>query len=213
MSAIPLMKINDRLTPFASNGGGEAEHSPLADLDVFHTRFSNVDGLPQGSDVEPEKTYAQGLEEGRLLAASEGVVHLETAAELVQSLQQNLAALGTQIQASHSRAIMTILRAVLPQLAEQAAGAEIHNFLERIAGQTLHGEVTLHVNPTHEQELSEIVQTISKGGFTAPDFTIVTDESLGGHAVNAQWNGGGGVIDIDGAVQNCLTLLTPTDEA
>lgn len=211
MNAVPSMKISDRLRSFASEAQSELPHSGLTNLDVFHRRSSIVDEFLEVSTV-PEKTYAQGLEEGRLLVASEGVQHLETTAELVQGLQHNLSALGAQIQASHSRAITTILRAVLPRLAEQEAGAEIHGFLERIVGQALHGEVVLKVNPTYEKDLNEIVTLLGANGFNAPEFTIKLDENMSGHAVNAEWHGGGGAIDIDEAVRNCLALISPIDE-
>lgn len=211
MSATPLRKINDRLMPFIVADMGSSEHGQLDDLDVFHTRFSSVVDKHQGVTDEPEKTYEQGLEEGRLSAQNEAMQQIETTAALVQSLHENLAALGTQIQASHSRAITTILRAVLPRLAEQAAGVEIRGFLDRIAGQALQGEVTLSVNPSFENSLADITQTLIANGGGAPDFTIVTDDNMNAHAVSATWSSGGGAIDIDAAVQECLTLITPID--
>ena len=211
MNALPENKINERLVPFAVAGENDGERTPLAELDIFHEQFVGVEELPPAREVEAEKTYAQGVQDGRLLAQHESAQNLKIITELVASLRAELTALGEHIESSHRRAVSGLIRAVLPQLAEQRLGNEISQFLAQISGQALHGEVILRVNPMFETEMNKIVYEMVAFGGEAPEFNVVPDEGMAASAVNAKWNSGGASIDIDGAVANCLALLTPED--
>lgn len=198
MNAAPLTKINDRLMPF---GSPDTSGATLGNLDVFHQHFSNANDMPvSAKDLEAQKIYEQGVEAGRVLATNEGAL-------FTQGLQQKLLELGSQIEASHNRAISSVLRAVLPRLAQEVIGSEINQFLSQIAGQALQGQITLRVNSAYEATVNEIAKSFEASGHDAPEFIIEVDESILGTAVDAKWHSGGGSIDIDAAVENCLALL------
>ncbi|PHR91196.1 MAG: hypothetical protein COA69_11780 [Robiginitomaculum sp.] len=199
MNATPLTKINDRLMPF---GSLDTSGATLSNLDVFHQSFSNANDMPlSAKDIEAQKIYEQGVEAGRVLATNEGAL-------FAQGLQQKLLELGAQIEASHNRAVSSVLRAVLPHLAQEAVGMEISRFLGQIAGQALQGQITLRVSPAYEATVNEVAQSFEASAHDAPEFIIEVDENMAGTAVDAKWCSGGGSIDIDAAVQNCLALLT-----
>ncbi len=209
MNALPKVKVFDKLTPFLVVDSGEAEGAEhdisLDNLAVFHENFSQTEELPTAS--VRGKTYAQGLEEGRALAEQEGAVHLQEIEQLIQVLGENMSILGEQIQSSHRRAITSIIRSVLPRLAEKAAGAEIARFVTEISGQALAGHVEYSVNPSYESKLKTIIAGLEKKGLASTEFSVEGDEQLRGSAVKASWRSGGGSIDIDGAVGKCLSLL------
>ncbi len=209
MSAVPKTKVYEKLRPFmGADGeavGGDSGEASLDNLDVFHPDFSQIEDLPRARQVN--KTYEHGLEEGRALAEQEGALHHREIQELAQSLAGNIAALGVQIEASHRRAINSIIRAVLPNLAEQAAAAEISKFVTEISGQALSGHVDYTVSSAYKPKLQAIVEALEKTGVSTPEFSIEECEHLVGAAVNAKWRSGGGSIDIDGAAAHCLSLL------
>ncbi len=209
MSAMPKTKVFDKLDPFIVGGivdGTYDEDAPsLEDLDVFHQRFSQIDGLPTAREVN--KTYAQGIKEGRELAQQEGAQHLQVITDLVNGLQMHVSNLGKDIQDSHSRTIAGILRSVLPRLAEKSAGEEINHFINQISGQVLNGQIKLKSSLAYTPHLQNIVDKLEASGSDLPGFIIEPDETLMGTAVKANWQSGGAKIDIDGAVTQCLALL------
>ncbi|PHR57700.1 MAG: hypothetical protein COA43_11850 [Robiginitomaculum sp.] len=211
MSALLENKINERLVPFTVAGESDGERTPLAELDIFHEQFVGVEELPPAREIEVERTYAQGVQDGRLLAQHESAQNLKIITELVASFQAEFVELGEHIESSHRRTVSGLIRAVLPQLAAQNTGHEISQFLSQISGQALHGEVILNVNPMFESEMNKIVDEMVALGGEAPEFSVVPDEGMGASAVNAKWESGGASIDIDGAVTQCLALLTPED--
>lgn len=209
MSAIPKVKVYEKLVPFsmvgAENFETENPETSLENLDVFHRNFSQTEELPAARKLN--KTYDDGLEEGHALAVQEGALHLQEIEQLIHMLGENLAILGGQIQASHRRAISSIIRSVLPKLAKQAAGVEISRFVTEISGQALTGQVNYKVSPAYKTHLETIIAGLEKKGMTTPEFSIEEDTGLVGNAVSASWRSGGGSIDIDGAVGHCLSLL------
>ena len=200
MSAVSKTNVFDKLVPF-----DHADAASLHELDVFHQNFSQTEELPTARNLN--KTYEQGVEEGRELANQEGALRLQEIGALVNILTENLSTLGQDIQASHSRTISNVLRAVLPSLAQQARGAEIGRFIKEISGQSMDGVLHFTVNPKFKSQLEQITKQLSQSGQSMPEFSVDVDEAVTGAAVNAKWRSGGGNIDIDGAVKHCLSLL------
>lgn len=213
MNASTKIKVNERLIPFAVSGQEDVEHSSLAELDVFHEQFRGVDALPAAREVLEKMTYEQGVEQGRAQGLQEAKAKHQAITDLVSGITTQIESLGNQIQNSHSRAISNVLRAVLPELSARAVGEEVRQFLSDVSGQTLHGEVTLSVNPCFEVEINEIIQELVVTEGNSPSFVVRTDETMIGAAVTATWKSGGGDIDIDGAVKHCLSLLAPAEDA
>lgn len=209
MSTVSPLKISDRLVSFAQQTQSERLSGSLKALAVFHQDFAadiQAHEQQQGNE-HAGKTYEDGLAEGLAQGQRSVQTQGQSSAELLTALQGGIMALGQDIQASHSRAVAAALRAVLPMLGEQAAGAEIVTFLAKIAGQALHGKVTLIVNPNFEKEVETMVQTLASEHYEALSFSIQTDEAVVGRALKAVWQGGGGDIDIETAVSSCLALL------
>ncbi len=209
MSTASPLKISERLVSFAQTSETDHLASSLDKLAVFHQNFS--DELQAHEQENFGKTYEQGFEEGmaqgRAAALAEEAQQQQNIVQLLQALQNNMLGLGENIQASHRRAVAGALRAVLPKLAAQSTGAEIAAFITQISGQALRGNVTLFVNPEFEAQLEIILGAVGNSTYETPSFTIKHDPALAGSALKAVWQSGGGEIDIDGALSNCLALI------
>jgi uncharacterized Zn-finger protein len=157
-----------------------------------------------GGLLETQKTYADGLEEGRMQAQLEA----EGQTILVTQAVQELLCVGKKIEASHGRVILTILRATLPALARRNIAEEIKDFVLNIAAQTLQGCVTIQTPSFVQHHLEAALLAVATHSTIDTDqFTIQTTENLSDTHVRASWQGGGAEVDIDGVVQACLTLL------
>ncbi|MBL4870333.1 MAG: hypothetical protein JKX72_05210, partial [Robiginitomaculum sp.] len=94
MSAVSKINVFDKLLPFDC-----AEAASLHELDVFHQNFSQTEDLPAARNLN--KTYEDGLEEGRELAHQEGALRLQEIDTLVNVLSEHLSSLGRDVESSH----------------------------------------------------------------------------------------------------------------
>ncbi len=205
MNALP--KITENIRRFDTPVG-----SPIGSLARFHAQ--NTTDIPNTQNPKPhnfglegkEKTYEDGLAEGRSQALSQESGHGANIAKMLRQL--HLA--RQQIEVSHGRAIIAVLRAVLPSLARCNALTEIRDFIVKTSAQAMQGRVTIHAPPQLQKDLLAIMDTLKDPGeaqSAEPDFTIEINEKISANKVRATWQSGGGEIDIDGAVQACLDLL------
>ncbi|PHS37776.1 MAG: hypothetical protein COA91_09455 [Robiginitomaculum sp.] len=162
---------------------------------------------PQCPDGEqPQKTYEDGVAEGRLLALAEAQ-NLETD---IEHMLQALHRVGQDIEASHGRVIIAALTAVLPALARSNIQAEIRDFILKTSTPAMYGRVTIHAPPALKNTLVEIIESLGKhpnAQSSETGFTIEIDKTMTPNKVCANWQGGGGEVDIDAAVKTCLSML------
>lgn len=204
-----LLKITDKVNRFDQPVG-----APLEFLDKFHTAKTDDVNPRDRAGLATTKTYEDGLMEGR--AESVGEIENQRADILtaVLALQQTVQSISAQIEASHGRVVTQVLQAVLPALARDAVMVEVSDFISKISAPALQGDVSLEV-PEHlhdliETALAQLLTKISDGGHT-PEISVkingVKPDSKDRNHICAKWQGGGGTVDIEGAVDSCLALL------
>ena len=204
---LTTIKLTERIGRFDKSVG-----VPIGSLASFHDPHIAQSGHLQslGSQAQdgehPQKTYEDGVTQGRLLALAE-VQSLEANIEqMVQALQQ----VGQEIEASHGRVIIAILTAVLPALAQNSLQTEIRDFLLKTSAQARYGHITIHAPVALRKTLITIIGSLGERPDTQPadsGFTLEIDNKTTTNKVRATWKGGGGEVDIDAAVKACLSLL------
>ncbi len=190
----------------------KSAHAPIGSLARFHDpdcgqAIHLQSQKPENRDCEqPQKTYEDGLAQGRLLALAEAQSLKTDIEQMLQALHQ----LGQDIETSHGRVIIAILKAALPALAHSNVQAEIRDFILKTSAQAMYGRVTLSAPPALQKTLSEIIEHLGDNPDTQTKdtgFTIKIDKKITANKVCARWQGGGGEIDIDGTVKACLSML------
>jgi len=190
----------------------------LTGLEHFHEFDKNIlisDGQEHQilDEALAYKTYAEGLAEGRLQALSEAKTQQAEFRELVQNLDQAIQDLSRDIEAGHSLVLTQILQTVLPALATERQMAEIKSFILQISAPALHGCVTIFSPANLQTRLADIIQELSVNA--APEslhFKLEASPNIQGAQIRAKWDGGGGVLDIESAVKQCLSILQNNSE-
>ena len=196
-------KIRRFDNPVGTSIGSLARFHPMNTTDMPNGQNPDIQ---EPARLKTEKTFEDGLMEGRLQALSE----VESNRENITKMLQELRGVSQQMETSHGRVVIAILRAALPSLAKRNALTEIRDFIVKTSAQALHGHVTLHAPPQLKKDLLMIMGTLTdhtEAQSANSGFSIEIDKKNPANKVCAIWQNGGGEIDIDAAVQECLALL------
>ena len=117
----------------------------------------------------------------------------------LDGLQNNLATISQEIEASHLSALASCLRAVFPALMRDGTDLELQSLLQHACSSALKGQIHLYVNPEDQSHCEEICK--------GRDILITEDEALQPLEMRLKWDGGGADIDCLSVATLCLERI------
>jgi hypothetical protein len=182
-------------------------------LIVFST--DDPDAPLPGVEVDPldearEAGFQEGMEAGRAAAEQEAAERDAAAEAAVLQMADQLNDVIRQIEESHARAISKVLHAVLPEIVDATALQQVQEIISAVSTNALNDKVLIKTSVAFAKELAPVLTKSAN----ATRFTVEPDATINGYVVELSWKDGGGKIDLEAVVKDCLAVFgsAPDDE-
>ncbi len=203
--AVKPTSLFARQTVFVSPEDAAETSSTLykADASVFHPMPEPRS--PQMSEAGEPNAYEAGFTAGKNQTERMYKETITMMENVLSALKNDISAMTRDIEASHNRAIVQSLRALLPDLAEQTLITEMARIIKEANQTALEGQISVRIHPEN-RGLSQYFDTAEHA-----DISILYDEKQSLTGLAFIWQGGGVDLDPIQVSEACLSLLDPVD--
>ena len=179
-------------------------------LVVFSTSNPNEPFEP--NNVDPfeearETAFAEGRDAGIAAAEQQAEAEGTQTEQAILEMADQLNNVVADIEQSHGRAIYKALQVILPAIVEQEVLTQVKNTICAVSVRALEGKIRIRTSAAFAKELSPVLMKVEH----ARRFSVEPDATIKGYAVQLAWEGGGGEIDLEAAIIECLDILKPGD--